>query len=39
MQVPDQTSHSVASGLVLRCLPMSHKKDAMLINGFKERFL
>ena len=25
---PDQTPHSAASGLGLRCLPMSHKKDA-----------
>ena len=28
---PDQTPRSAASGLVLHCLPMSHKKDARLI--------
>ena len=27
---PDQTPRSVASDLGLRCLPMSHKKDARL---------
>ena len=26
----DQTPRSAASGLVLHCLPMSHKKDARL---------
>ena len=25
---PDQTPHSVASGLGVHCLPKSHKKDA-----------
>ena len=28
---PDQTPRSAASDLVLRCLPMSYKKDAGLI--------
>ena len=28
---PDQTPRSVASDLVLPCLPLSHKKDARLI--------
>ena len=28
---PDQTPRSVASGLGLHCLPMSHKKYARLI--------
>ena len=28
---PDQMSRSVASDLVLRCLPLSYKKDARLI--------
>ena len=28
---PDQTLSSVASDLVLQCLPMSHKKDARTI--------
>ena len=28
---PDQTPHFGASDLVLQCLQMSHKKDAMLI--------
>ena len=28
---PDQMPHYVASDLGLYCLPMSHKKDAMLI--------
>ena len=28
---PDQTPRFAASGLVLRCLPMSNKKDARLI--------
>ena len=28
---PDQAPRSVASGLGLHCLPMSHKKDEMLI--------
>ena len=28
---PDQTLHFAASDLVLHCLPMSHKKDDMLI--------
>ena len=28
---PDQTPRFAASDLVLRCLPMSHKKDARLI--------
>ena len=28
---PDQMPHSAASDLVLHCLLMSHKKDAMLI--------
>ena len=27
---PDQTSRYAASGLVLHCLPMSHRKEAML---------
>ena len=27
----EQTPHFAASDLVLHCLPMSHKKDAMLI--------
>ena len=29
---PDETLHSVASHLGLYCLPMSHKKDDMLIH-------
>ena len=29
---PDQTPHSVASDLGLRCLPMSHIKDARHIH-------
>ena len=28
---PGQTPRSVASDLGLHCLPMSHKKDAMLV--------
>ena len=28
---PDQTPRSAASDLGLHCLPMSHKKDPMLI--------
>ena len=28
---PDHTPRSLASGLGLHCLPMSHKKDAMLL--------
>ena len=28
---PDQTPQNAASDLVLHCLPMYHKKDAMLI--------
>ena len=28
---PDQTPRFAASNLVLRCLPMSHKKDSRLI--------
>ena len=28
---PDQIAHSAASDLGLHCLPLSHKKDAMLI--------
>ena len=28
---PDQTLHSAVSDLDLHCLPMYHKKDAMLI--------
>ena len=28
---PDQTPQFAASDLVLHCLPMSHKKEAMLI--------
>ena len=27
---PNQMPHFAASGLVLHCLPMSHKKDARL---------
>ena len=30
---PDGTPHLAASNLGLFCLPMSHKKDAMLIMG------
>ena len=33
---PDQTPLSAASDLGLHCLPMSHKKDARLIYGFKK---
>ena len=28
---PDQMPHSVVSDLGMHCLPMSHKKDSMLI--------
>ena len=35
---PDQTPRFAASDLGLRCLPTSHKKDAMLISEFEQKF-